>query len=39
LEQPEDEREGGRDVFNSQPHFEQACIAKPQLDKIIQALG
>ena len=37
LEEPEEE--GGRDVFNSQPHFEQACIAKTQLDKIIQSLG
>jgi hypothetical protein len=40
LEQPEEEeREDGRDVFNSQPHFEQACIGKSHLDKIIQSLG
>ena len=38
LEQPEDERGNGRDVFNSQPHFEQMCITKTQLDKIIQSL-
>ena len=36
LEQSDDERESGRDVFNSQPHFEQACVSKPQLDKIIE---
>jgi len=39
LEQPDEERENGRDVFNSQPHFEQACITKPQLDKMLQAIG
>jgi len=33
------DEENGRDVFNSQPHFEQACITKMQLDKIIQTLG
>jgi len=33
------EEESGRDVFNSLPHFEQACITKTQLDKIIQTLG
>jgi hypothetical protein len=38
-EPEEPEEEGGRDVFNSQPHFEQACIAKTQLDRIIQTLG
>ena len=38
LEHPDEERESGRDVFNSQPHFEQACIPKPMLEKIIQAL-
>jgi len=37
-EHPDDGREGGRDVFNSQPHFEQACLTKAQLMKIIQAL-
>ena len=37
LEQPEEEN--GRDVFNSSPHFEQACITKVQLDKILQTLG
>jgi hypothetical protein len=36
-ERPDDEN--GRDVFNSQPHFEQACLSKTQLDKIIQLLG
>ena len=36
--EPEDE-EVGRDVFNSQPHFEQACLTPIQLDKIIQGLG
>ena len=36
MEQPDEE--GGRDVFNSQPHFEQACLTKTQLDKIIQTL-
>jgi hypothetical protein len=36
--EPLDERDSGRDVFNSQPHFEQACITKTQLDKIIQSL-
>jgi hypothetical protein len=30
--------EGGRDVFNSQPHFEQAQMTKTQLEKIIQTL-
>ena len=34
-----EEREQGRDVFNSQPHFEQMCIPKPQLDKILQTIG
>jgi hypothetical protein len=34
---PEDE-ESGRDVFNSQPHFEQACIPKTLLDKFILTL-
>jgi len=38
-EHPDEEREQGRDVFNSQPHFEQACIAKTALDKILQTLG
>ena len=38
LEQSEDEREEGRDVFNSQPHFEQMCLTKTQLDKILQTL-
>jgi len=38
-EHPDEEREQGRDVFNSQPHFEQACIAKTTLDKILQTLG
>jgi len=38
-EHPDEEREQGRDVFNSQPHFEQACIPKTQLDKILQGLG
>ena len=33
-----DERESGRDVFNSQPHFEQANLTRPQLNKIIDAL-
>jgi hypothetical protein len=37
LEEPGEE--GGRDVFNSQLHFEQMCISKPQLDKIILSLG
>ena len=37
-EHPDEEREHGRDVFNSQPHFEQACISKTQLDKILQTL-
>jgi hypothetical protein len=35
----DEEREDGRDVFNSQPHFEQTCITKTQLDRIIQSLG
>ena len=39
FEQSDDERGNGRDVFNSQPHFEQTCISKIQLDKIIQSLG
>ena len=38
-ELPDEEREQGRDVFNSQPHFEQMCIPKPQLDKILQTIG
>jgi len=38
LNQSDEERDGGRDVFNSQPHFEQACITRAQLDKIIQSL-
>jgi len=37
-EHPDEEREQGRDVFNSQPHFEQACLSKTQLDKILQTL-
>ena len=39
LEQTDNEREDGRDVFNSQPHFEQMCLTKAQLDKILQTLG
>ncbi|MDR0329015.1 MAG: hypothetical protein LBI05_12050, partial [Planctomycetaceae bacterium] len=38
MEQPDEERENGRDVFNSQPHFEQACITRTQMDKILQSL-
>ena len=38
LEQPEEERGNGRDVFNSQPHFEQACLTRAQLEKAIQSL-
>ena len=38
-EHPDEEREQGRDVFNSQPHFEQVCLPKTQLDKILQTLG
>jgi hypothetical protein len=38
VNQSDEERDGGRDVFNSQPHFEQACITRAQLDKIIQSL-
>ena len=38
-EHPDEEREQGRDVFNSQPHFEQACLTKLQLDKILQTMG
>ena len=37
-EHPDESREQGRDVFNSQPHFEQMCIPKMQLDKILRAL-
>ena len=37
-EHPDESREQGRDVFNSQPNFEQMCIPKMQLDKILRAL-
>jgi hypothetical protein len=37
-EQPTVEREDRRDVFNSQPHFEQARISKTMLDRMIESL-
>ncbi|MDR0521341.1 MAG: hypothetical protein LBH00_05755 [Planctomycetaceae bacterium] len=35
----DDDGDDPRDVFNSPPHFEQACLTKPQLDKIIHELN